>query len=150
MKTIRETQELFGQFGGKAVEALVLWAEANQKALQGLTEFSAGAAQEGVRLYAELQTAAVEAVKDGQAYWLRRQGELSEVPKDPLAWYQKSVVEGTEQTQKAFKLLESNAQAVARSAERIQASAEKTTKEIQQTFTGVAEKAKTLYTLSQN
>ncbi len=149
MKTMRETQELFGQVGGKAVEALVLWTEANQKVLQGLAEFSAGAAQEGVRLYAELQSTAVEAVKDGQAYWLRRQGELGE-GKELFAWCQKSLVDGTEQTQKAFKLLESNAQAVARSAERIQVTAEKTAKEIQQTFATVAEKAKNLYAPSQN
>ncbi len=149
MKTMRETQELFGQVGGKAVEAMVLWAEANQKVLQGLAEFSASAAQEGVRLYSELQAAAVEAVKDGQAYWLRRQDEVGE-GKDLVAWFQKSLVDGTEQTQKAFKLLESNAQAVARSAERIQATAEKTAKEVQQTFVSVAEKAKNLYTPSQN
>ena len=149
MKTMQEAQELFGQFGGKAVEALGVWTEANQKVLRELAEFSAGTAKEGVRLYAELQSAAVEAVKEGQGYWLRRQSELGE-GKDLFAWYQKSLVDGTEQTQKAFKLLESNAQAVARSAERIQATAEKTTKEIQQTFATVAEKAKNLYAPSQN
>ena len=149
MKTMRETQEVFGQVGGKAVEAMVLWAEANQRVVQGLAEFSASAAQEGVRLYSELQAVAVEAVKDGQAYWLRRQSELGE-GKDLFTWFQKTLVDGTEQTQKAFKLLENNAQAVARSAERIQATAEKTAKEVQHTFATVAERAKNLYTPSQN
>jgi hypothetical protein len=150
MKTMTDAQELFGQLTGKAVEAFGLWAEANQRVIRDLAEFSAGTAQEGVRLYAELQAAAVEAVKEGQSYWLRRQGELRDVPKDPFSWYQKSLLEGTEQTQKAFKLLESNAQAVARSAERVQATAEKTAKEIQQTFASVAERAKAIYTPSQN
>lgn len=150
MKTMNDAQELFGQFTGKAVEAFGLWAEANQKIMRDLAEFSAGTAQEGVRLYAELQAAAVEAVKEGQSYWLRRQGELRDVPKDPFSWYQRSLVEGTEQTQKAFKLLESNAQAVARTAERIQLTAEKAAKEMQQTFASVAEKAKVIYTIPQN
>lgn len=150
MKTIHETQELFGQFTGKAVETLTLWADANQKILQGLTDFSANAAKEGVRLFTELQASAVEAVKEGQGFWLRRQSELDAWPKDPFAWYQKSLLEGTEQTQRVFKMVEGNAQAVARSAERIQATAEQTAKEIQQTFASVAEKAKTLYAPSQN
>jgi len=75
MKTINDVQEHYGQFTGKAVEAFGMWAEANQKIMRDLAEFSAGTAQEGVRLYAELQSAAVEAVKEGQSYWLRRQGE---------------------------------------------------------------------------
>ena len=150
MKTINDVQEHYGQFTGKAVEAFGMWAEANQKIMRDLAEFSAGTAQEGVRLYAELQSAAVEAVKEGQSYWLRRQGELRDVPKDPFSWYQKSLVEGTEQTQKAFKLLESNAQAVARSAERIQATAQKAAQEMQQTFAAVSEKAKAIYTPSQH
>jgi hypothetical protein len=150
MKTMNEAQELFGQFTGKAVETLTLWADANQKVLRDLAELSAGTVKEGVRLYAELQAAAVEAVKEGQGYWLRRQSELGEVPKDPFAWYQKSLLEGTEHTQKAFKFLEANAQAVARTAERIQTTADKAAKEIQQTFAQVAEKAKALYTPPQN
>ena len=150
VKTINETQEWFGQFAGKAVEGVALWADANQKILQGLTDFSATAAKEGMKLFAELQASAVEAVKEGQGFWLRRQGELDAWPKDPFALYQKSLLEGTEQTQKVFKILEGNAQAVARSAERIQATAEQTAKEIQQTFALLAEKARTVYTPSRN
>ncbi len=150
MKTITEAQELFGQFTGKAVEALTLWTDANQKILRDLPDFSANTAKEGVRLFAELQASAVEAVKEGQGYWLQRQAEVEGWQKDPFSWYQRSLLEGTEQTQKAFKLLEGNAQAVARSAERIQATAEQATREIQQTFASVAEKAKTLYAASQN
>lgn len=150
MKTMNETQEMFGQFTGKTVEALTLWADANQKLFRDLADLSANTAKEGVRLFAELQASAVEAVKEGQGYWLRRQGEVDAWQKDPFAWYQKSLLEGTEQTQKAFKLLEGNAQAIARSAERIQATTEQTAREIQQTFASAAEKAKTLYAPTQN
>jgi head-tail adaptor len=149
-KTLTDTQELFGQFTGKTVEALTLWADANQKVFRDLADLSANTAKEGVRLFAELQASAVEALKEGQAYWLGRQGEVDVWQKDPFAWYQKSLLEGTEQTQKAFKLVEGNAQAIARSAERVQATAEQAAREIQQTFASVAEKAKTLYTPSQN
>lgn len=150
MRTFDDPRELFGQVAEKAVEGVRLWAEANQRVLQGLADFSAGTAKEGVRLYAELQSSGVEAVKDAQGYWLRRQGELAEAQKDPFGWYQKTVLEGVEQTQRNFKLLEGSAQALGRSAERVQATAEQTAKEIQQTFAALAENVRALYTPSQS
>ena len=150
MKTTKEAQELFGQFTGKTVEAVALWADANQKVLRELTDLSATTAKEWVRLHAELQSSAVEAVKEGQGYWLRRQTQFGEWQKDPFACYQKSLLEGVEATQKAFKLVEGNAQAITRSAEQLQATTEQAAKQIQQTFTTLAEKVKTLYTPSQN
>ena len=150
MKKAPETQELFGQFAGKAVEAVAVWTDANQKILRELADLSANTAKEGVRLYAELQSSAVEALKQGQGYWLRWQSDLGEWQKDPFAWYQKSVVEGIEETQKAFKLIEANAQAITRSAERLQATAEQAARETQQTFASLASKVKTLYTPSEN
>ncbi len=150
MAATKKAGELFGQFTGKAVEALTLWADANQRILRELVDLSASTAKEGVRLYAELQSSAVEAVKDGQDFLLRRHGEWQEIQKDPVGWYQKNLLDGIEEAQKAFKLLEGNAQAITQSAERLQASAEQASKEIQQTFAGVGSRLKTLYTPSAN
>ncbi len=150
MQTTSETGKMFEQFADRAVETLTLWADANQQLLRNLADLSARTAEEGVRLVAELQASAVEAVKEGQAYCIRRQGTLDAWPADPMAWCQRGLVEGTEQTQKAFKLLEGNAQAVARSAERVQATAQQAAREIQQTFAAAAAKAKTLYAPTQN
>ena len=150
MATTKKADEMYVQCTGKAVEALTLWADANQKVLRELVDLSASTAKEGVRLYAELQSSAVEAVKDGQDLLLRRQGELGEIQKDPVAWYQKNLLDGLEAAQNAFKHLEGNAQAITHSAERLQASAEQAGKEIQQTFAGLGTKIKTLYTPSTN
>ena len=150
MATTKKADEMFGQFTGKAVEALTLWADANQKVLRELVDVSASTAKEGVRLYAELQSSAVEAVKGGQDFLLGRQAQWQEIQKDPAAWFQKSLLDGMEEAQKAFKLLEGNAQAITQSAERLQASAEQASKEIQQTFAGVGSRLKTLYTPSVN
>ena len=150
MATTKKADEMLGQFTGKAVDAVALWADANQKILRELVDLSANTAKEGVRLYAELQSAGVEAVKAGQDFVLRRQVELQDVQKDPVAWYQKSLLDGIDGAQKAFKLLEGNAQAITQSAERLQASAEQAGKEIQQTFASLGTKIKTLYTPSIN
>jgi hypothetical protein len=87
---------------------------------------------------------AVVDLKDTLSYLVRRLGEVLVAPRDPFAVYQKSVLDSVEGTQKAFKLLESNAQAMTRSAERLQVSAEQTGKEIQATFAQVASKVKSL------
>src|SRR3990172_8541720 len=106
MATTKKADEMFGQFTGKAVEALTLWADANQKIVRELVDLSASTAKEGVRLYVELQSSAVEAVKDGQAFLLRRQSDMHDTPKDPLNYYQKNVLESVAGAQKAFKLFE--------------------------------------------
>jgi len=108
-------------------------------------DLSASTAKEGVRLYAEMQSSAVEALKEGQDYLLSRQREIQEAPRDPFAFYQKGVLQSVEGAQKAFKIIESNAQAMTRSAERLQATAEQTGKEIQSTFAQVAGRMKSLY-----
>lgn len=140
-----QPNELFSQSTGRAVEAFSLWADANQKVLRELVDLSASTAKEGVRLYAEVQSSAVEAVKEGQSYVLRRQGELQDAPRDPVSFYQKGVLESVESAQKAFKLFEGTAQAMTRSAERLQATAEHAGKEIQATFVQLAGKVKSLY-----
>lgn len=140
-----QVNEFFSQITGRTVEVFSLWADANQKVLRELVDLSASTAKEGVRLYAEIQSGAVEAVKTGQSFLLRRQADMQEAPKDPFSCYQKNVLESVEGAQQAFKLLEGNAQAVTRSAERLQVTTEQAAKEIQGTFTQLAGKVKSLY-----
>ena len=145
MTNLMQGNEFFSQITGKTVEVFSLWADANQKVLRELVDLSASAAKEGVHLYAEIQSAAVETVKDGQAFLLRRQTEMQDAPKDPFACYQSNVLESVEGAQKAFKLFEGNAQAMTRSAERLQVTTEQAAKEIQTTFAQLTGKVKSLY-----
>ena len=148
MKTDGTTKatELIDQLSGKTVEGLTVWAEANQRMLRDLVDLSVGAAKEGVRLYTELQQGAIEAVRDGQTTAMRWQSNSQDGSKDPMQWYQKALVETVEGAQKFFRLLEGNAQAVTRSAERLQASAEQTGKGIQETFEATVARMKDTYT----
>ena len=145
MTTPTQATEFFSQLTGRSVEAFSLWADANQKVLRELVDLSATTAKEGVRLYAEIQSGAVEALKNSQAFLLRRQIDMQDAPRDPFACYQKNVLESVESAQQTFKLMEGNAQALTRSAERLQVTAEQTAKEIQGTFTQLAGKVKSLY-----
>ena len=140
-----QANDLFQQFTGRAVEAFSLWADANQKVLRDLVDLSATTAKEGVRLYAEIQSAALEAVKEGQAYLLSRQDAMQDAPRDPLGAYQKGALESAESAQKTFRLLEGTAQAMTRSAERLQVTAEHAGQEIQATVTQLAGNMQSLY-----
>jgi head-tail adaptor len=144
----KKTQEMLGQFTGKAVETMTVWADANQRVLREIVEFGAASAKESVRLYAELQQSAIESLKDAQAASLRWQTAWQDGTKDPVQFYQKAVADGVDTAQKAFKVLEAGAQAVTRSAERLQTSAEQAGKGIQETYTAVVAKMKDVYAQS--
>src|SRR5438093_11423811 len=69
----KKVQEFLGQATSKAVETMTVWADASQRVVHELVEFGASSAKEGVKLYAELQQAAIEALRDSQAAALRWQ-----------------------------------------------------------------------------
>ena len=140
-----KANEILGTVSGKTVETMTLWADANQRLLQQMVDLSAGAAKESVRLYAELQQGAIEAVRDGQATAMKWQSTWQDAPKDPMLWYQKALVESVDGAQKFFRLLEGNAQAMTRSAERLQASAEQAGKSLQETFEATVTRMKDTY-----
>jgi hypothetical protein len=127
------------------VETLTVWADANQRVLRELAELSAATAKEGVRLYSELQQSGLEALRDAQATALRWQSTWQEAPRDPLAWYQRALTDGVESTQKWFRMLEGSAQAMTRTAERLQTTAEQTGKGIQESFSEAAAKLREVY-----
>ncbi|MBM4442126.1 MAG: hypothetical protein FJ027_17045 [Candidatus Rokubacteria bacterium] len=140
-----KANEIFGQASDKAVETMAMWAEANQRVLRELVELSAGAAKESVRLYAELQQGAMDAVRDSQATALKWHATWQDGPKDPMGWYQQALAEGVEGAQKFFRMVEGGAQAVTRSAERLQTTAEQTGKGIQETVEATVLRVKDAY-----
>jgi hypothetical protein len=145
MNETKKAQELFAQGSGKVVEAMTLWAEANQRFLRELAELSAATTKEGVRLYAELQQSGIEALRDAQATALQWQSTWQEAPRDPLAWCQRAVTDTVENTQKWFRILEGNAQAVTRTAERMQTTAEQAGKGMQASLSDAVTRMKDVY-----
>jgi hypothetical protein len=138
-------QEMFTQSAGKAVETLTVWADANQRVLRELAELSAATAKESVRLYGELAQSLVQAFGEMQTQSLRWQTTWQDGAKDPVAWYQKALTESVDNAQRAFRAIESNAQAVTKSAERLSSTAEQAGKGIQETFSGAVTKLKEVY-----
>jgi hypothetical protein len=138
--------EILRESGEKAAETLALWSAAHQSVIRQLVDFTAATANEGFKLYSELQSSAIAAVREGQEIALSKQVDFQELSKDPLGWYQKRVLEGVESAQLAFKRVETVAQTVTVSAERMQRSAELAGKQIQATFTSLGTQLKDIYT----
>ena len=141
----KKAQEMFGQLTGKMVDTMTAWVDANQRVLRELVELSTATAKEGVRLCGELQQGAIETLRSSQAAAASWQGAWSDGAKDPAQLYQKALVTGVDGVEKAFKLMEGQAQAISRSAERLQTSAEQAGKGIQESYTAVVEKMKDVY-----
>jgi hypothetical protein len=118
----------------QAVETLGVWAEANQRVLRELAELSTATVKESVRLYGELAQSMVQAFGDAQAESLRWQAAWQDAPKDPLGWYHRALSDGVDNAQKAFRLLEGNAQAMTKSAERLSTTTEQAGKAILEVY----------------
>ena len=93
MTDVTKAQELFVQLAGKTIEAMALWAEANQRVLRELVELGSTTAKESVRLYGDLQRAGLESLREGQSWTMRWQGGWKDAS-DPVAWYQKLMADG--------------------------------------------------------
>lgn len=142
---MEDTVKAFGQLAGKTVEAMAVWAETNQRVVRELIDLGAGGAKEGVRLSSELVRSSLDAMRESQAAALRWQETWFDAAKDPALWYQKAVAEGIASAQQAFRRVEDNAQAMTRSAERLQATAEQAGKGIQESVAGAVSKMKDVY-----
>jgi hypothetical protein len=145
MDEARKADEMFGQLTGKMVDTMSAWADANHRVLRELVELSTATAKEGVRLCAELQQGAIESLRSSQAAATRWQSAWTDGAKDPAQLYQKALLSGVDGVEKAVKLMEGQAQAITRSAERIQTSAEQAGKGIQESYAAVVEKMKGVY-----
>ena len=115
----------------KILDSVSAYAQANERVIGELVELSSATAREGIKTYIQLQTAALEAAREVTLPGLPQADMLDELRRDPLAWYRKGLQAFADGAQRATRLMESNAQIVARNAEHFQAYAERTVKEIE-------------------
>jgi methyl-accepting chemotaxis protein len=145
MSDTSKTNELFTRGSSQAVEALTLWADASQRVLLEMAEASTAATREGIRLCAELQQSGLEALREGQARASQWPATWQEAPRDPLAAYQRGLIDTVEHTRRWLRLVESNVQAVTRTAERLQTTAEQASKGMQASLSDAVAKLKDVY-----
>ena len=135
--TTNETREAAVRFGNQALDTISLWAEANQQVASQVLDLQASSAKEGLRLFTEVQSSTIDALRGGIGFVNER---IEDWQRNPTEWYRNSVLSGIEQAQRSFRVLEGNAQAFTRYAESLQQTAAEATKSIQQAYETVAER----------
>jgi hypothetical protein len=131
--------------GAKALDAVSVIAEANQRVIGQLLDLSASTAADRLRTLGELHAAAAEAARGIWAPVNPREA-FEDFRQDPVAWYRKGLQSVLDGTQQVVKLLETSAQIVARDTERFQGAAERTGKQIQDAVGGCSSRLRELYT----
>ena len=130
----------------KILDAVSAYAQANERVIGELVELGSSTAREGIKTYIELQTAALEAAREFTLPAVPPAEMVEETRRDPMAWYRKSLQALADGAQRATKLAETNAQIIARNAERFQASAERTVKEMEGAGNAYFNKMREIYT----
>lgn len=148
MKTNYFTQsnELVSHLIDRNVEAFALFADVNRKVLEELASLGVAATKDGSKLYADIQAGLVEATREGQSFVTQTQALVAEGPADPLSWSQRAFLLTAEGIGRTFKLLESNTQAVTKTAEQIQGNVERASKQVQESLATYTNKLQELYT----
>ena len=111
-----------------------------------LTDFTANVAKEGVSLCAELHTANVEILQEGQAYVMKCLNDMPQDMKPPGDMYRKAIREFAASAEKVSKLVQGNAQAIMRSSEHYWLMAQQTGNALKDTYTQWYEKVMGSYT----
>jgi hypothetical protein len=119
-------------------DAAAFCAGANQRVIGDLAELSIGTLKESARLFAELQMAVLDTLRETQAAGLRLQSTWPDALTDPLGWYQKAVMETMDCTQRALACAGTNARALAQSVDRLQTAAADTGRRVRETLTSTA------------
>ena len=133
------------QIQDKMFDSVTALAETNERVMTELVELGSATARESLKGWLTMQAAAVEALRATPVPSLPQGDLVDELQRDPLAWYRKGLQAVADGTQRATRLVETNAQIVARNAERLQASTERAAKEIEGAATVYVNRMKEIY-----
>ena len=143
--TVETTASGTTTWAKKPFEAWGLFMDMNLTISRQLTDFAANAAKEGVSLGAELHTANLEALQEGQAYVMKCLSTRPQDMKQPNEMYRKAMHELTESSEHVTKLVQGNAQAIMRSSEHYWLMAQQTGNAMKDTYAQWYEKVTGLY-----
>ncbi|HXH84376.1 MAG TPA: hypothetical protein VNN07_15840 [Candidatus Tectomicrobia bacterium] len=133
-----ETARMAGQLAGLGTETLGVWTDLTQHTMRGLMDLSVQATQEQTRQWAEMQQTAFDMWREMQATAFRWQTAWPEAFRDPFRWYQRSLEEGVDSTQRLCGLARRNAEAMTQTFQRLESATQDATRMLQDTFKDAA------------
>jgi hypothetical protein len=142
--TTQAIAEPIAELQSKTLDAVEAYAQASQRVLGQMIDLSSAAARETVRVYAELQSAALDAARTAPGPVMPSTSP-SDVVQDPFKAYREGMAAMTAAPQRLAKFVEGNAQIVTQGVQRFQASAEHSAREIREAVTGYFDRLGEIY-----
>jgi len=137
-----------GQLASLGTETLAVWADVTQHTLRDVLQLSAQTAQEGARQLSEWQQMNVDTLREMHAAAFRWHTIWPEAFRDPIRWYQRSLEESVDATQRVFELTRRNAEVTMQACQRLEHAATDTTRTLGETFREAATKMQDVYARS--
>jgi hypothetical protein len=129
-----EATKVTGQLAGLGTETLTVWADVTQQAMRNMLELSSHTTQESAGQMAECLRMNVDGLRELQAAALRWQMIWPEAFRDPMRYYQRSLEQSIEATQRLLELTRRNAETMVQACQRMETAAESTTRTLGETF----------------
>jgi hypothetical protein len=137
-----------GQLAGLGTETVAVWSDVTQNAMRNMFELASHTSQEGTRQLIEWQRTNVDVLRELQAAAFRWNTIWPEALRDPVRWYQRSLEESVEATQRLFELGRRNAEIAMLGYQRLESVTQDTTKTLGETFREAAIKMQDVYARS--
>jgi hypothetical protein len=143
-KTTNNPIDPLADIQSKTLDAVEAYAQASQRVLGQIIDLSSTAARETMRVYAELQSAAIDAARTAPGL-MALPSVPADVAQDPFKAYRESAAAMSAGPQRLAKFLEGNAEIVTKSAQRFQTSAERSAREIGDAVTAYFDRLGEIY-----
>jgi D-mannonate dehydratase len=146
-ESANEATRVATQMATLGTEAFAVWADVTQNAMRNMFELSSHTMQEGARQMAEWQRTNMDVVREMQNATFR--WSTAVMPEAlPMRWYQRSLEESVEATQRLVELGRRNAESMMQGYQRLGSATEDTTKTLGETFREAATKMQDVYARS--
>jgi hypothetical protein len=147
-ESANDATRVAGQLASLSTETLAVWADVGQRAMRDVMELSAHATQEGARQLTEWQQMNADALRELQTAAFRWPALWPEAFRDPIRWYQRSLEESIDVTQRAFELARRNAETTMHTCQRLERAASDTTRTLGETFRDASTRMQDVYARS--
>lgn len=136
--------EPLAEMQARTLDAIEAYAQASQRVLGQVIDLSSAAARETMRVYAELQSAAIDAARTAPGL-TAMPANPAELTQDPFKAYREATAAMTAAPQQLAKFLEGNAEIVTKGVQRFQTSAERSAREIGEAVTAYFDRLGEIY-----
>jgi len=143
-----EATRVAGQLAGLGTEAMAVWGDVTQRAMRDVAELSARTTQESVRQLTQWQQMNMDLLREAQAAMFRWHTIWPEAFRDPIRYYQRTLEESIDVSQRMFYATRRNAETMMEACQRLEHASEDVTRSLGETFREASTRMQDVYARS--